>query len=417
MKRLLRGVQLLEGPGVPLQRTSALLEGQSLLAWGEAAEAGVDGSTQSSDAPPAALLAPVLVDPHSHLLDPFSGQAETLESLAAEAAAAGYGSVALLPQASEWRDRPEALQLRWPQPLQLLLWGAISSAGAGNHLAPLADLQQAGAVGFCDGESIPPLALLERVLLLGDADDLPLLVAPRDPSLAQSGLVREGVDTLRLGWPPEPLASELMPLQSLLALASRAPQLRLLNLSTAQAVEQLRQHPARPKASVCWWHLLQDHSTLDPLAPGWTITPVLGSSADRQALRAGLRDGVLQAVSVHHSPIDREEQMLPLDQRSPGVAGYQAVLPALWQALVVADGWQPSELWQALSWGPSAFLAQELEVLQPGTQRWLLFDPEQAHQPRSGSLAANAPLPAQGLKGQLLASGLLPAEQWSLDQG
>ena len=114
------------------------------------------------------------------------------------------------------------------------------------------DLHQAGAVGFCDGESIPPLALLERVLLLGDADDLPLLVAPRDPSLAQSGLVREGVDTLRLGWPPEPLASELMPLQSLLALARRAPQLRLLNLSTAQAVEQLRQHPARPKASVCW---------------------------------------------------------------------------------------------------------------------------------------------------------------------
>ena len=93
------------------------------------------------------------------------------------------------------------------------------------------------------------------------------------------------------------------------------------------------------------------------------------------------------------------------------------MLPALWQALVVADGWQPSELWQALSWGPSAFLAQEPEVLQPGTQRWLLFDPEQAHQPRAGSLAANAPLLAQGLTGQLLASGLLPAEQWSLDQG
>ena len=417
MKRLLRGVQLLEGPEAPLQRTSALLEDQLLLAWGDAAEAGADSATQCLDAPPAALLAPVLVDPHSHLLDPFSGRAETLQSLAAEAAAAGYGSVALLPQACEWRDRPEALQLRWPQPMQLLLWGAISSAGLGQHLAPLADLHQAGAVGFCDGESIPPLALLERVLLLGDADGVPLLVAPRDPSLAQSGLVREGVDTLRLGWPPEPLSSELMPLQSLLALASRAPQLRLLNLSTAQAVEQLRQHPAPPKASVCWWHLLQDHSHLDPLASGWSITPVLGSAGDRQALRVGLREGLLQAVSVHHSPIDREEQMLPLDQRSPGVAGYQAVLPALWQALVAGDGWQPSELWQALSWGPSAFLGQDPESLRAGTQRWLLFDPEQAHQPRPGSLAANGPLPAAGLKGQVLASGLLPPAQWSLDRG
>ena len=117
------------------------------------------------------------------------------------------------------------------------------------------------------------------------------------------------------------------------------------------------------------------------------------------------------------SEADREEQMLPLDQRRPGVSGYQPVLPALWQALVAGDGWQPSELWQALSWGPSAFLGQEPESLQPGSQRWLLFDPEQAHQPRAGSLAANGPLAAQALKGQLLASGLLPVAQWSLDQG
>ena len=105
-----------------------------------------------------------------------------MESLAAEAAAAGYGSVALLPEASEWRDRPEALQLRWPEPLQLLLWGAISAAGSGRHLAPLADLHQAGAVGFCDGESIPPLALLERVLLLG--------VAPHGASNASQRVAR-----------------------------------------------------------------------------------------------------------------------------------------------------------------------------------------------------------------------------------
>ena len=124
-------------------------------------------------------------------------------------------------------------------------------------------------------------------------------------------------------------------------------------------------------------------------------------------MRAGLRDGVLQAVSVHHSPIDREEQMLPLDQRSPGVAGYQAVLPALWQALVVADGWQPSELWQALSWGPSAFLAQEPEVLQPGTQRWLLFDPEQPINRAPAAWPLMHPCQPRGLQGQLLASGLL----------
>ena len=77
---------------------------------------------------------------------------------------------------------------------------------------------------------------------------------------------------------------------------------------------------------------------------------------------------------------------------------------------------QPSELWQALSWGPSAFLGQEPETLQSGGQRWLLFDPNHRYQPRAGTLAANLPLPADELSGQVLATGLLPTEAWSLDQ-
>ena len=406
MKRLLQGLQLLQSPAAGLQRSDVLFDGGSLVAIGAAAAAAADADTVVQQAPLQWLLAPMLVDAHSHLEDPQHGSDDTLASLSADALAAGYGTVALLPRALSWRDRPERLALPSQAGLRLLLWGALTTAGAGEQLAPLGDLLNAGAIGLSDGEVLPPLALLERVLQLGEADGAPLLLAPRDLALTQAGFVREGVDTLRLGWPADPYSSEVLPLHSLLALAQRAPQLRLMNLSTAAGVELLQAAARPPAASVCWWHLLADHSRLDPLAEGWRVVPSLGGGPDRAALRAALRGGLLQAVAVHHSPIDHEEHLLPLDQRRPGVAGYQAVLPALWQALVAVEGWQPQELWQALSWGPSAFLGLEPEALEPGSNRWLLFDPQAPHQPQRGSQAANQPLAAEQLQGQVLATGL-----------
>jgi len=87
----------------------------------------------------------------------------------------------------------------------------------------------------------PGLALLERGLSLAEMEDAPLLLAPRDSRLAQDGFVREGVDALRAGWPMDPPTSESIPLQNLLSLAARYPhcRLQLMNLSTAEAVDQL----------------------------------------------------------------------------------------------------------------------------------------------------------------------------------
>ncbi|MFZ4565694.1 MAG: dihydroorotase [Prochlorococcaceae cyanobacterium] len=415
MNLLLRGVRVLEGPGRPLRRADVrVVDGrlESLTAAGQ----DRDDSDDELQAPADWLLAPLLVDPHSHLEEPWHGRAETLSSLANEVAAAGYGTVALLPQAADWRDRPERLHLSWPLPLRLLLWGALCRDGGEETLAPHGDLLQAGALGLAHGTDLPPLPLLERALLAGEADDCPWLLAPRQSSLCQGGFVRDGVETLRLGWPADPAVSETMPLRLLLALAERLPGLRLMNLSTAEGVALLEGAPCRPPASVCWWHLLQDSGRLDPLAEGWRLEPSLGGPEDRQALRQALRRGLLSAVSVQHTPLDDEEQLLPLDQRRAGVAGYQAVLPALWTSLVAHDGWSIEELWQALSWGPSRFLGLEPERLQPGSDRWLLWDPQAEAIERPGSLAANRPLPRAGLRGALRAAGPLPPPLWHLDR-
>jgi dihydroorotase len=259
------------------------------------------------------------------------------------------------------------------------------------------------------------LALLERGLSLGECGDAPVLLAPRDASLSQGGFVREGVEALRAGWPTDPSISETLPLQNLLAMARRHPQrrLQLMNLSTAEGVSLLRELPAeqRPEATVCWWHLLADSGSLDPIAEGWRVVPPLGTPADRLALQQALADGVLTAVAVHHQALDAEEQLLPLDQRKPGVAGHRFVLPCLWQELVVKHGWSAHQLWRALCFAPARLLGMAPPSLSLGSDQWVLFDPSCHWQPGDdgwGPQAANQPAATATLTGQVLASGLIP---------
>jgi dihydroorotase len=183
-----------------------------------------------------------------------------------------------------------------------------------------------------------------------------------------------------------------------------------MNLSTAAGVALLAERPAhqRPLATVSWWHLLADSGGLDPLAEGWRLQPSLGCRADREALIAGLASGLLTAVAVHHQPLDAEEQLLPLDQRKPGVAGHRYVLPSLWQELVVRRGWGAADLWRVLCWGPAQVLGLTAPQLAAGSRDWILFDPVQRWCPwqeSDASLAANQPLRNQELTGRVIARG------------
>ena len=374
-------VQILLGPEHSLTEGCVLIKERSIKAFGEKArklakELGIEATDAKEK-----IIAPCLVDPHSTLEDTFKSSCQTLSTLKEEAAMAGYGQIAILPKSSSsWRDSTELLvALTNPKGNVIIhVWGSFSIGGKGKELASHSDLIKFGAVGLADDDSIPPVELLKKGFILREIEDEPILIAPRDKSIQGNGIARESVETLRSGCPPDPLASEVIPLSVLIALHNQHPKinLRLMNISTAAGVAMLSKYGRKLFASVSWWHLVADSSSLNSAEIGSYVTPSLGNQTDREELIKGLKERLLTGVAVHSVPLDKTETIQPINQRLPGVSGHQLVLPSLWEALVIERKWSVEDLWEALSFGPSKILSQPPERLKEGSNRWILFDPK-----------------------------------------
>ena len=412
---LFENIQILEGSRSRLKKETVLIKDGVIKAFGEKAVKNAELLGIKPKKAKNMLLAPCLVDPHSFLESPFSGKEEDIYTLIKKAKFAGYGQLGILPRSNLWRDQIESIiSLKTiKSEVFIHLWGGFSLGGKGISLSKHADLLQNGAIGLADDDFMPPIELLRQGFLLGEMKESPILIAPRDRSLQAGGMSRQSVETLRAGWPPDPIESEILPLIQLLELHKQYPEiaLRLMNISTSESVEILKNACSKPMSTVLWWHLVSDNSNLSSFDIGWSVTPSLGSPNDRASLIKGLEDNILTAISVHSTPTDDSETKRPANTRKKGISGYNLVLPLLWDQLVRRSGWKVEKLWEKISFGPSQLLNQAEEKLSLDSNRWLLFDPEkewvQSKEDNHLTTATNQPVKDKRICGQVIDCGLI----------
>ncbi len=414
---LLDPIRILKGPNKKASTSAVLVVNNLIKAFGKEAkdkakELGIP-STPSKEL----VFAPCLVDPHSFLTDHLNGKIETLDSLSYKAACAGYGQIAILPKACLWRDKPEHLLpliKAVPRDVLIHLWGGFSQGGQGKELSSHKDLIKHGAIGLAENESMITPELLHKGILLGESEERPILIAPRDTYIQGHGIAREGVEALRSGWHPDPVASETVPLAIILEIQRQNPNanIRLMNLSTAAGVSILSNSSLKPMATVCWWHLISDLSKIGATDVGIKVSPSLGTPYDRKKLIEALLKKVITGVSVHSRALDEAETKKPLMERIPGLSAYHLVLPSLWQELIEKSHWSIEQLWEAISFGPSKILKLAPEELNIDSNRWLLFDPHkrwiQTVHKKEGVYKSSSNQPWEGNKitGKVISCGL-----------
>jgi len=283
------------------------------------------------------VICPGLVDLSARLREPGYEYKATLESEMDAAVAGGITSLACPPDTDPPLDEPglvEMLKHRARSLNQARVYpiGALTQGLKGKHLTEMAELRDAGCVAF--GQSDAPLTdtlVMMQSMQYAATFGFGVWLRPQDMSLSNNGVAHDGEVATRLGLPPIPVCAETIALSNIILLARETgAKVHLCRLSSAEGVSMVR--AARKQGLSITCDVAINHMHLSEMDIGFFdsnchLVPPLRGLSDRDALRAGLMDGTIDAVCSDHTPVDEDAKLLPFGEAEVGATGLELLLP------------------------------------------------------------------------------------------
>jgi dihydroorotase len=281
------------------------------------------------------IVAPGLVDLHTHLREPGQEEAERVESGARAAALGGYTAVVAMPNTEPAIDSAavvrQVLDLGATAAADVAVAGAITVGRNGERLAPLAEMAALGVRIFTDdGTGVQDTRLMRRALEYASALDVVLAQHCEETRLAVGGQMHEGEWSSRLGVPGIPAAAEELMVHRDISLARlTGARVHLLHLSTAASVAMVESAKAEGlpvSAEAAPHHLCLTDAEVAGYDPVFKVNPPLRGPSDVAAVRAGLASGAIDAIATDHAPHPQEAKERAFDAAPPGMIGLETAL-------------------------------------------------------------------------------------------
>ena len=276
------------------------------------------------------VVAPGLVDLAARLREPGQEHEGMLESELAAAAAGGVTSLVCPPDTDPVLDVPGLVEMlkfraRKLSRCRLFPLGALTRGLAGQTLTEMVELTESGCVGFSQAEvAVTDTLVLQRALQYAATYGYTVWLRPQDAWLGK-GVAAQGAVATRLGLSGVPVVAETIALHTLFALV-RVTQARVhvCRVSSAAGVALVRAAkaeglPVTADVSINSLHLTD--VDIGYFNPDMRLTPPLRQGADRDALRAGLADGTLDALVSDHNPVAEDMKNLPFGEAESGATG------------------------------------------------------------------------------------------------
>ena len=283
------------------------------------------------------IVAPGLIDLAARLREPGYEYMATLESEMEAAVAGGITTLACPPDTDPPLDEPglvEMLKHRARNLNQARVYpiGALTTALKGQELTEMAELADAGCVAFSQADApLTDTRVLMRAMQYAATFGFPVWLRPQDSFLAKNGVAHDGEVATRCGLPAIPVCAETIALATMLSLARQTGvKLHICRISSEAGVEMIRNAKQQGLAVTCdvsMNHVHLSEMDIGYFDPNCHLVPPLRSLRDRAALRAGLKDGTIDAICSDHSPVDEDVKQLPFAQAEPGATGLELLLP------------------------------------------------------------------------------------------
>jgi dihydroorotase len=276
-------------------------------------------------------VVPGFMDMHVHLREPGREDEETVKSGCDSAAAGGFTAIACMPNTEPAIDSAEIITLIKREALGHLVdvfpIGAATLGRKGDVISPMAELKDAGAVGFSDdGVSIRSSAILKRAMEYSLMYNLPIIEHCEDESLSD-GAMNEGINSTILGLPPLPsVAEDIIVSRDILMAEYTGGTLHIAHLSTKKSVELVREAQKRGikvTAEASPHHFTLTDDTLKSYDTNLKMNPPLRGKNDRDAIIEGLKDGTIGCIASDHAPHSPEEKEAEFESAPNGIIGLE----------------------------------------------------------------------------------------------
>ncbi|MGI4859300.1 MAG: dihydroorotase [Janthinobacterium lividum] len=282
------------------------------------------------------FVMPGLVDLSARLREPGYEHRATLESEMAAAAAGGVTSLVCPPDTDPPLDEPGLVEMlkfraRGLDGVRVYPLGALTTRLEGKAITEMAELTEAGCIGFSQANTpLRDVKVLLRALQYATTYGYGVWLRPQEASLAAGGVAASGAFASRLGLSGVPVAAETIALHTIFELVrATGARVHLCHLSSAAGIALVRAAKAEGLKVSC--DVTIHHVHLVDLDIGYfdaqyRFDPPLRGTRDRDAIRAGLLDGTIDAICSDHTPLDDDEKLMPFGEAGAGASGLELLL-------------------------------------------------------------------------------------------
>jgi len=317
-----------------------------LILDGKFAEMGkVDAKAETVIDAEGKLVLPGLIDIHVHFREPGNEEEETIASGSAAAVAGGFTSVVCMPNTDPPIDDATSVEYihrmgRQARKTHVYVMGAITKNRAGEQLAEMGFMAQAGAVGFTDdGNGVQNASVMLRAMKYASMfRNVVISQHCQDNSLAGNGVMNAGFNSTVLGLPGiDPLAEEMMIWRDIQLVRKTNTRYHVQHISTAKSVELIRQAKKDCLPVTCEvtpHHLLLTDDNCRDYDTNFKVNPPLRTAKDIEAIRQAIREGIIDALASDHAPHLKSEKELEFLAAPFGIASIECALGLYIKALI-----------------------------------------------------------------------------------
>lgn len=309
---------------------------------------------------------PGFIDLHVHLRDPGLEYKETLATGGAAAAKGGVTTVCAMPNTKPVIDdglKVKSVHERSKEesPVHVIQIGAVTKEQQGKELADIEGMAKEGCHAISeDGKSVMNASLYRQGMKIAKRSGISVFAHCEDITMVEGGVMNADANTERLGLKGITNSVEdVIVARDILLAKETGVRLHLCHCSTADSVKMIaaaKNEGLLVTGEVCPHHFILTSDDILEDDGNYKMNPPLRSRADVEALKQGLKEGIIDVISTDHAPHSAEEKNKSMAQAAFGIVGLETSAALTYTYLVKTGVLSMMEMAEKMSYHPAKIL-------------------------------------------------------------